>query len=230
MTEQPAYRLIYESILKQLEGGRYPEGAAIPSENELAEKYGVSRMTARKAVDLLVAEGFLFRHKGRGTFPTGRRESLREELSLSARLLGQGRRVYTEVLAFKTTVETDRFNDQLEEAVTCWRIDRLRYVEDRPALFERVWIPVVQAEALTAEDARGSLVDLLARTGPIELLSLEVRAERFRKKAARALGQKPDQPGLLVRGCLTRPDKTVCLWSEGWQDPIALPLYLRLCR
>lgn len=49
------------------------EGWSIPSERELCERYGVSRMTARQAVTELVNEGVLYREQGRGTFVAGRK-------------------------------------------------------------------------------------------------------------------------------------------------------------
>jgi len=50
-----------------LNGGLRP-GDRVPSENELSEKYGLSRMTARKAVSLLAEKGLVSREKGKGTF------------------------------------------------------------------------------------------------------------------------------------------------------------------
>ena len=50
----------------QVVGGR--EGDSLPSEAELAEKFSVSRMTARQAVQSLAAEGLVYRQRGSGTF------------------------------------------------------------------------------------------------------------------------------------------------------------------
>jgi GntR family transcriptional regulator len=48
--------------------GQAPVGSQVPTEGQLCAEYGVSRITLRKAVDYLVAEGSLVREQGRGTF------------------------------------------------------------------------------------------------------------------------------------------------------------------
>ena len=56
-------------------------GTGISSERELASQYGVSRMTARRAIEDLTREGLLERHVGRGTFVAQPRIELRLSLS-----------------------------------------------------------------------------------------------------------------------------------------------------
>ena len=64
----PLYFAIKQSLLAALASGEWVRGQAIPPENQLAEKFGVSIGTLRKAVDELVSEHILIRHQGRGTF------------------------------------------------------------------------------------------------------------------------------------------------------------------
>ncbi|MEA3363827.1 MAG: histidine utilization repressor [Thermodesulfobacteriota bacterium] len=65
---QPRFQVIKDFICQAIEDRTYPSDAQIPTENALAEKFGVSRMTANRAVKELVAEGKLVRHQGIGTF------------------------------------------------------------------------------------------------------------------------------------------------------------------
>ena len=231
MAELPAYRVIYNAILKKINKGKYSKGSAIPSENELARMFGVSRMTARKSVDLLVAEGYLLREKGRGTFPTGRSPAVQEELSLSGRLAAQDRRVYSEVLAFKTTLETSAAGAELSEPLTCWRIDRLRFVDDQPAVYERVWIPVGLADAMTQEQAAGSLVDYLSHHLELGTMLLTGQPDPApKKKAVKVFGKKKRGLLLKVTSQLTSVDSVLCLWSESWQDPKVMPFTIHLVK
>ncbi len=228
MAELPAYRIIYNAILKKIRKGKFVAGTAIPSENELAQQFGVSRMTARKSVDLLVAEGYLLRQKGRGTFPTGRRAQVREALSLSARLASVDRRVYSQVLDFKIVVAAPP-GEEPAEAVSCWRVDRLRFVDDVPAVWERVWIPVTMADGFSQELAAGSLIEHLG--GHLELgeLALTVRPEpELKRKIAKALEMGKNGVVLGVGGRLETAEGQLCLWSEAWQATAVLPFTLRL--
>ena len=66
--QSPIYLQLREVIRNKIEDGEYLPGTAIPSENELAEKYKINRMTVRNAIDLLVREGALIRVAGKGVF------------------------------------------------------------------------------------------------------------------------------------------------------------------
>lgn len=65
---QPLYRQIYQSLLKDIQKGIYPPGAQIPTENELSERFGVSRITSKRALAQLAQEGVIERIPGRGSF------------------------------------------------------------------------------------------------------------------------------------------------------------------
>lgn len=209
---EPAYQVIYNALLKKINKGVYRRDVPIPSENELARKYDVSRMTARKSVDMLVAEGYLSREKGRGTFVTGRRQFVRDDLSLSTRLTQKGRRVFNEVKSLKLVaefpaallnhehmIETEPGQGEPKETVKavqfllggeavepreeqCWQIRRLRFVDDVPAIFETVWIPQRFAPELSDETARGSLVEIIEGHGEPGQLELSCEAAVLEKK------------------------------------------------
>ncbi len=66
----PLYQQIKQHILIRIESGEYPLHQQIPPEQELAEQFKVSRMTAHKAIRDLVQEGYLMRRAGLGTFVT----------------------------------------------------------------------------------------------------------------------------------------------------------------
>ena len=62
----PKYEKIRDYVLKGIKSRDFTD--VVPSENQLAEKFGVSRMTARKAIDAIAREGFVERTPGKGTF------------------------------------------------------------------------------------------------------------------------------------------------------------------
>lgn len=64
----PLYRQVKEHILAQIQGGEWPPGFKVPSENQLVREFTISRMTANRAVRELMHEGYLSRIHGVGTF------------------------------------------------------------------------------------------------------------------------------------------------------------------
>jgi len=64
----PLYQQIKALLVTGLESGQWQPGQPIPSETELAARFGVSQGTVRKAVDEMAAENLLVRRQGKGTF------------------------------------------------------------------------------------------------------------------------------------------------------------------
>ncbi len=74
--KMPIYLQLRELIRNKIEDGEYMPGTAIPSENKLAETFGINRITIRNAVDALVNEGLLRRVQGKGVFVVGKKNEL----------------------------------------------------------------------------------------------------------------------------------------------------------
>ena len=68
--DQPLYQKIKEDILRQIKDGQLLPGDKIPTEYQLMEKYGVSRITVSKALSELKSEGIITRFPHKGTFVT----------------------------------------------------------------------------------------------------------------------------------------------------------------
>ncbi len=62
------FTIIKQHICQKIESGEWEQNRKIPSENELAESFEVSRMTARRALQELTEQGILIRSQGSGTF------------------------------------------------------------------------------------------------------------------------------------------------------------------
>lgn len=64
----PKYRNVARQLFEKIRGGNFSPGDALPSEQKLADRYGVSRITVRRAIEVLEEEGQVERQHGRGTF------------------------------------------------------------------------------------------------------------------------------------------------------------------
>jgi GntR family transcriptional regulator len=87
----PRYRQIAEHLRTLVDDG--DPGDRLPSDADLCAQFGVSRMTARQAVDLLLAEHLVVRHRGQGTFVADRPvpRLLGSPLSFTASMRRRGR-------------------------------------------------------------------------------------------------------------------------------------------
>ena len=69
----PYYYQLMQLLSEEIQSGSRPADALIPSEHELCALYGVSRTVVRQALGELVADGLLYRVKGKGTYVTRRK-------------------------------------------------------------------------------------------------------------------------------------------------------------
>lgn len=63
----PLYSRVYHALREKIENGDYAKGSLLPTENELQAQFNVSRVTIRKAVELLSEGGYVSVKQGRGT-------------------------------------------------------------------------------------------------------------------------------------------------------------------
>ena len=69
-SKTPIYRQIAYQLIGEIQSGVYQPGDRLPSENQLATKYQVHRLTIRHALNLVIEQRLAFRHQGKGTFVT----------------------------------------------------------------------------------------------------------------------------------------------------------------
>ncbi len=76
------YYKLMEYLRDEMLSGRIMPGDKIPSENELAEKFSLSRHTVRKSIAILANEGLLYTEQGRGTFSSGALRKIRDSRNI----------------------------------------------------------------------------------------------------------------------------------------------------
>jgi len=161
----PKYFQLREILLDLIDSDELSIGAAIPSERELCQRFGLSRMTVRQAVDHLVSEGRLHRVPGKGTFVARPKIELSLQLTsftddMRARGLVPGSRDLDRRTMRASAHLAKELGIQPGEEVHF--IERLRTADGEPLSIERAHIPVKLAPDLADHDLSGrSLYELL---------------------------------------------------------------------
>ena len=176
----------------------------VPSETDLAEHFSVSRMTARKALDRLVADGMLFRQPGKGTFvaPTKIAHGASQGLSFSAAMKQQGLDCETQVLEAEIVGAPSNVARALSLPAGAQAIflRRLRIVDGEPAAIHLSYMPA-RLSALLDSDLSGSLSDLMSHVGArVERSEDSVEAVLATGEEAKLLDVRPGSPLVLIRG------------------------------
>jgi DNA-binding LacI/PurR family transcriptional regulator len=84
----PYFRQIYEYLVEEISSGRLAAGEKIPSEKKLCDKFNVSRITSKRALELLSDQGFIVRFPGKGSFVADKAQKQHLLSSISSRSIG----------------------------------------------------------------------------------------------------------------------------------------------
>ena len=175
----PVYYQLYNILLEKMKNKEYEEGALIPSERELSEMYGISRMTVRQALNQLAADGLLTREKGRGTFVSGTKIEHRDIRSFSETVRAMGMEPITRVLSFKTDGKDQVIRDMLflPEDQTYYTLKRIRSADQHPVAIEEVFIPESICPGLERQDLTKSLYALIKEEYGLAITYMDSKIE-----------------------------------------------------
>ena len=194
------YHRLQRNIREMIEAGQLQVGDALPSERDLAESLGISRVTVRKAIGGLVAGGLLTQQRGAGTFVAPRVEQALSLLtSFSEDMRARGLVPGTKWLDCGTGLANpqEALALDLSPGAEVSRLSRLRTANGKPMTLEHTTVP---RPYLPDPSAIGdSLYDHLAEAGYRPYRALQrLHADRLTPDDARLLEVSPESPALYI--------------------------------
>ena len=165
----PRYIQIHNQIKARIEAGEWQSEKRLPAERELAETFGVSRMTLRQAIQTLVDEGILERKVGSGTYVAEQKVAERAlgMTSFTELMSATGRVAKTQTISYKMTSPSASEMEQLNlsENDEVLVMERLRMGDNEPILLERATVPATLVHGFSRHDLTESLYHTLAKAG-----------------------------------------------------------------
>lgn len=206
-TPIPLYFQVKNMIKKRIENGSLTEGDAIPSEMEFCEYLGISRATVRQAITELVAEGYLYRKRAKGTYVAAPKISARffsRLESFHTEMEEKGMKPSTKVLSVSKIEGGSDICSRLglDEQTPLIYLERLRYADGEPIVYVETYLPYDGMEQLLEQDFENQslyqlLEDMYGRR--VTRATRKIEAVMANSKEA-VLLQMPDKgPVCLVR-------------------------------
>lgn len=203
VTPQPLYLKVKRHVLANIRSGKWGTDTRVPSENELVKSFGVSRMTANRALRELRDEGVLVRVAGVGSFVADRHAHAHplEIRSIAEEIRERGHEHRAEVVAlervragkelaarFGIPARTELFGSVL-----------VHFENGRPIqLEERHVLPLLAPDYLGQDFSRTTPYDHLVRVAPLQEVEHTLRAVMPDERTRRLLEMRRDEPSLLI--------------------------------
>ncbi len=197
----PLYYQLYTILHDQIMDGVWKPDDMLPTEKELLEKYGLSRITVRQALDLLVNDGLVFRRRGQGTFVSkpAFEQNLNKIISFWEDMHQRGLKPGTKVLSNEIVLASEDAAEKLEvePGEELASLVRLRLADGEPLSVEHSLLVHRYCPGILNQDyANRSLRRMLADEFNIHITSARqvIRAVPATQYMAKLLDIDPSAP------------------------------------
>jgi len=163
------YKELYEALQNDIDSGKLEVGTKLPSEIDLMETYQVSRDTIRKALDLLVLNGYIFKVHGKGSFvmersrfnfPVAGLSSFKE---LSEGMQFKDAKTHVTELSLVMSMEKLREIFNVGEHEKVWRVHRVREINGSRVILDKDYFLESVVKKLTLEICEGSIYEYIEK-------------------------------------------------------------------
>lgn len=203
------FEKVAQSLVERIQQGIYSNMQRLPSEYQLADEYGVSRLTVRKAIERLVTAKILVKDPGKGTYIVSTNSSNKVESgrmglqSFTEAAETYGKQSRTQVLDYQPLIQPDQ---RVEEKLNLRNnpqpeVDELvrrRFWNDDPMTIEDIVILHKYVANHQKNDFKHSLFQILAETVEIAYSNQEIEAIKVDEKLAKLLHVQEGDPILCV--------------------------------
>ncbi len=218
---QPLYMQVKDHILENIQSGAWTAGSRVPSENELVESFGISRMTANRALRELSADGYLARVPGVGTFVREQtaRTSLMELRNIAEEIAARGHRHTSRLITREKILASQHLSNEFE-----WKDPQHLFLlvvvheeNGLPVQLENRWVnPHLAPDFLIQSFAKQTATAYLLNTVPVDELEHSVEAILPDAVQQEQLGTTAHEP------CLALHRRS---WSKGQVVTVATLTY-----
>lgn len=219
----PVFQRIKDYLLAEIHAGRWVEGDAIPSEQELARQFGVSRMTVNRAVRELTAEQVLTRVQGSGTYVAQHKyqSTLVEIRSIAEEVQGRGHRHRSELHLLERSKASELmalpFGVKIGYALFHSVI--VHFENDVPIQVEDRWVnPAVAPDYMQQDFSVTTPNEYLMAAAPLQGVNYSIEALGAPREIAEMLHIQQKEPCLVLkRRTLSKGQaaSVVTMWHPG---------------
>lgn len=200
---QPLYLKVKRHILDNIGSGKWATCDRVPSENEIVKSFGVSRMTANRALRELRDEGVLVRIAGLGSFVADRHAHAHplEIHGIAEEIRGRGNLHRAEIVSLERIRAVGALAEDfgIAPGSDLFRSEIVHFENDHPLQLEERWVlPALAPDYLSVDFSRTTPYDYLVKVAPLQEAEHLLRAVMPDDRTRKLLTMKRDEPCLLM--------------------------------
>ena len=225
---QPIYQRVRNEIAGRIDSGQYAANQQLPSERDLSDSLGISRMTARQVYVTLQQAGLIYRSNRRGWFVSPPRLSyaLTRSVSFLTNVQAEGGTPLVKVLNTETVRPEPWVADKLGLGRTgrIHSVRRLLSIGEQPAMIDIIYTSATRFPDFFDNRMDQSLTKLWKDRYEIDVTRAEVtiRAATLSAEDSAALQVEPEAAGILVLQLMIGHDgKPVAVNLQNWRIDVA---------
>ncbi|MFV0556136.1 MAG: GntR family transcriptional regulator [Lactovum sp.] len=203
------YEIIADNLRQKIRTGEFEKNSALPFEYELCKHYNCSKQTMKKALELLVFEGLIYRQRGKGTFVKSTFELDSYEKSDSyiggqTRNVGKEETISNQLILFEIINPTAEVAEILAVAKDSfiYHFKKLRTVDDKKNVIIESFVPITTIPGLTKKDVTGSFFNYVENQLNLKIKSVhkKITVGKADKDCQTYMGLQEHDPIAIVEG------------------------------
>lgn len=223
MKKSNVFEIVAETIKTKINDGTYSQEQKLPSEYDLAKEFDVSRLTVRKAIDLLISQNLLVKQRGKGTYIMKQTDKFQSGqhglLSFTESAAEFGKTSKSVIIDFEKLgtipkVVAEKLQITHEDV---YKIKRLRYFDDDPMTIEEIYIRATFLPGnVSVENVQGSIFKLIEEQIDISYSHQEIEAVLVTEELSKPLDVPIGDPLLLVHTITYSASGTPILFDNSY--------------
>lgn len=212
------YRKVIDDIKNRIFNDEFKDNR-LPDERSLSESYEVSRSTIKRALDILVQQGVIFKKRGSGTFINPlylKNQSLFQyegnNLGVTDNIITTGHKSSIKLLDFQVTPANPEIQQNLflNENEFVYKIERLRLIDGKPIIIETGYIPIKLAPELSPETVKKSIFHFMNQeeNKRVSKSFMSIMTEPSNKEDQKLLDLSENEPVGIMAGTFFLDDGT----------------------
>lgn len=227
MAEQrePLYKIIERDLRQAILSGELKQNEMIPSEYELCAKYGCTRMTVRQAINNLLVDGYIYRHKGRGTFVIFNKKEMDQNaqvsfFSFAREMIGGDQPLISKVIDLKLEEadENIAIKLQLGSNKTVYYVERVRKSNGVALVYERMYLPIELYPELNSSCFENSFHDYIQKELGFVIKNQQtaIEARALAPRVAEILNCSEGEPVLYMSSVTYLENGKPCIYNRQY--------------